>query len=100
MVVLSMTKGAGMDNFWSLEEERQKLVNELHLGSPGEDEYEATLKSLKVVDELIPEKPDNKIHWNRLIESILPVVAGVGLTAVLEAFGLIFTSRSTFFWKK
>ena len=88
-----------MDKFWTVEDERQRLINELHLNSPGDEDYEATLKALKTVDEIVP-KTDKKIHWNKIWEAVIPIAAGIGLTALFEQFGMIFTSKSTWFWKK
>ena len=89
-----------MDNFWSLENEKQRLINELQLNSPGDEDYEATLKALKSVNNLIPEKPDKTIQWNKITENSVPALLGIVAVVLFEQLGNLFTSKATFFWRK
>lgn len=143
-----------MDDHWSLEEERQELIDGIHYLDPGDDVYMERLKALKEVSSLIPkddslkneielkkieaelkkieletkrlednrkvelelrkaeadlakadlelrrESDGNRVHWPKVIETVIPIVAGVVVTGLLEGFGLIFTSKGSFFWRK
>lgn len=121
-----------MGEHWTLEEEKQELIDGIHYLDPGDDVYVERLKALKEVSSLIPKKTlkdeielkkielelkkaeidlnksnlelkresEERIHWPKVAETVIPIVAGVVVTGLLEGFGLIFTSKGSFFWRK
>lgn len=60
----------------------------------------AETEARKAEMEMQREADGNRIHWPKIFEASVPILVGIGATAIGEALGLIFTSRSTFFWRK
>ena len=60
----------------------------------------AEIEARKAEMELQRDADSNRIHWPKIFEASVPILVGIGATAIGEALGLIFTSRSTFFWRK
>lgn len=60
----------------------------------------AEIEARKAEMEMQREADGNRIHWPKVIETGIPIVAGILVTGLMEACGLIFTSKGTFFWRK
>ena len=60
----------------------------------------ADIEARKAEMEMQREADGNRIHWPKVIETGIPIVAGILVTGLMEACGLIFTSKGTFFWRK